>query len=276
MNKEHVIQNKKLAMKALNRQLERFINDSSEAHLKKANLISYWLKTYAEYLELEETFDPKRNISYKRGNIVKVNFGFNIGSEYGGLHYAVVLDNKNAHSSPVVTVVPLTSIKDDRAIHANSVNLGNELYHSIKLKHDTILKTIKNEQSDHENLKSAINSVILAAKEALDDARHESDFTSKISKINRVEEFCDAADIIELSIKEKESRIALETDYLRKIAEEISRMKQGSVALVNQITTISKMRIYDPRNAKGVLNGISLSEDNMERINNKIKELYVF
>ncbi len=31
---------------------------------------------------------------YKRGEIVKVHLGFNVGSEEGGLHYAVVLDKK--------------------------------------------------------------------------------------------------------------------------------------------------------------------------------------
>lgn len=41
-------------------------------------------------------------------------------------------------------------------------------------------------------------------------------------------------------------------------------------------TTISKMRIFDPRNLKGVLAGISLSEENMEKINQKMKELYIF
>ena len=53
-------------------------------------------------------------------------------------------------------------------------------------------------------------------------------------------------------------------------------MKEGSIALVNQITTISKMRIYDPRNLNGVLSGISLSEESMEKINQKVKELFVF
>ena len=51
---------------------------------------------------------------------------------------------------------------------------------------------------------------------------------------------------------------------------------KGSIALVNQITTISKIRIFDPRNLKGVLAGISLSEEGMEKINQKVKELYVF
>jgi hypothetical protein len=53
-------------------------------------------------------------------------------------------------------------------------------------------------------------------------------------------------------------------------------MKEGSIALVNQITTVSKIRIYDPRNLKGVLAGVSISEENMKEINNKVKDLYVF
>ena len=109
--KEDVIQNKKAAIKSLNKLLEGYINDPSGSRLKKANLISYWIKDYVRMINFEEKFDPTKNIAYKRGNIVKVDFGFNIGAEYGGLHYGVVLDNENAHNSPVVTVIPLTSTK---------------------------------------------------------------------------------------------------------------------------------------------------------------------
>ncbi len=65
-------------------------------------------------------------------------------------------------------------------------------------------------------------------------------------------------------------------NQLKKIGTEISRMKEGSIALVDQITTISKMRIYDPRNAKGVLSGVRLSPEALDKINDKLKELYVF
>ena len=85
--KEDVIQNKKAAIRSLNNLLELYINDPSKKHLKKANLISYWIKDYVRFINFEEKFDPTKNIAYKRGNIVKLNFGFNIGSEYGGLHY---------------------------------------------------------------------------------------------------------------------------------------------------------------------------------------------
>lgn len=63
---------------------------------------------------------------------------------------------------------------------------------------------------------------------------------------------------------------------LEKIEKEISQMKEGSIALINQITTVSKIRIYDPKNLNGVLSGITLSQEQMEKINNKIKDLYIF
>lgn len=43
-------------------------------------------------------------------------------------------------------------------------------------------------------------------------------------------------------------------------------MKNGSVALINLTTTISKMKIYDSKTSKGVLSGIRLTEESMEKL----------
>ena len=126
LSKEDVIQNKKDAIRSLNKLLETFINDSENLHLKKANLISYWIKDYVKMIGFEEKFEPKKNIAYKRGNIVKISFGFNIGSEYGGLHYGIVLDKHNSHSSPVVTVIPLTSAKANHSIFSQAAKTREE------------------------------------------------------------------------------------------------------------------------------------------------------
>ena len=72
--KEDVIQNKSQQSVLLNKQLEYYINDPSGNHLKKANLISYWLKDYVRMINYEERFNPTKNIVYKRGNIIKLNF----------------------------------------------------------------------------------------------------------------------------------------------------------------------------------------------------------
>ncbi len=275
--KEDVIQNKKEAIKSLNNLLESYINDPSMKHLKKAHLISYWIKDYVRLINFEEMFEPTRNIAYKRGNVVKVNFGFNIGSEYGGLHYGIVLDNKNSHNSPVLTIIPLTSVKVDKPIHNNSVELGNEIYRSLKLKYDTISKSLKNEQEEISTTLSAFSSLIEMSEKTLSDASEcDKESTEYSQKLTAVDKYIkDAVKLKAAWIKKKEHNIE-DQMYLEKLGAEISQMKEGSIALVNQITTISKMRIFDPRNLKGVLAGISLSSESMEKINKKIKELYVF
>lgn len=96
ITKEDVIQNKKKAIRSMNNILEALINDSSNKHLKKADLISYWLQSYAEFIRFEEKFNPSKLLAYTRGDIIRVNFGFRVGAELGGLHYAVVLDKKKS------------------------------------------------------------------------------------------------------------------------------------------------------------------------------------
>lgn len=280
LDKDTVIQNKKEAIQSLNKLIESYINDPYLEHLKKANLISYWIKDYVRFINFEEKFDPTRNIAYKRGNIVKLNFGFNIGSEYGGLHYGVVLDKKNDHNSPVLTVIPLTSIKDGRDIHPNSIELGNEIYRSLKLKYDTISKALKDEKDEIEQTLTLFSVLVDLATESTDELQKcppEDKFKSEYQeKLRSAQKYIDAAQDLQSLWKEKSEHNSKEQEYLDKIGDEISKMKEGSIALINQITTISKIRIFDPRNLNGVLSGISLSEKSMEQINQKVKELYVF
>lgn len=275
--KEEVIQNKKDAIRSLNKLLEIYINDPSGKHLKKAHLISYWLKDYVRFINFEEKFNPTKNISYKRGNIVKLNFGFNIGSEYGGLHYGVVLDNKNDHNSPIITVIPLTSIKDDKPVHCNSVNLGNEIYRSLKLKYDTISKSLKDEQDEITTTLFAFSTLAEMTNDILAETQQcEKGSYEFAQKMALAQSYLDASNNLKIQWEKKKKENEDEQAYLDKIGAEISQMKEGSIALINQITTVSKMRIFDPRNLRGVLAGVSLSEKSMEKINQKVKDLYVF
>ena len=66
ITKENVITNKKEAIKSLNKLLEYYINDPSGKHLKKANLISYWIKDYTRFINFEESFEPTRNTEIKQ------------------------------------------------------------------------------------------------------------------------------------------------------------------------------------------------------------------
>lgn len=49
--------------------------------------------------------------TYKRGTIIKVDFGVNLGSEMSQVHFAIVLNNYDNPKNNILTVIPLTSKK---------------------------------------------------------------------------------------------------------------------------------------------------------------------
>lgn len=74
---------------------------------------------------------------------------------------------------------------------------------------------------------------------------------------------------------EKLKNFTKDFEYLNKIKDEINKMKKGSIALTQQITTISKLRIYDPKTTKDVLSNLRVSNETLDIIDKKIKELYL-
>lgn len=91
---------------------------------KHQRLFREWLNLFSGYLAKEKSFDPlKETLKYDPGTILAIELGYNPGSEHGGNHYAVVVED-NAKSSPVVMIVPLGSIKPGKQVHFNDVDLG--------------------------------------------------------------------------------------------------------------------------------------------------------
>lgn len=70
--------------------------------------------------------------------------------------------------------------------------------------------------------------------------------------------------------------IKIQLATINKVFAEIKKMKQGSIAHVDQITTISKMRIYNPKSTEDALYNIKLSNNSLTLIDNKIKELFTY
>ena len=172
--KEEAVDAKKQCFKKLNSLLESLIAKSAPStendtdYQKKAALISKWITQYANYISFEEKFSPHKLIGYKRGDIVFVNFGFNIGSEFGGEHYAVVIDNNNDRNSSTITVVPLSSYKPGKEIHPNDLYLGNELFEKLQLKLKILAPQLKEQCTKNDLLLSLI-------KEKLSTACSETD-----------------------------------------------------------------------------------------------------
>ena len=273
LNAGKVSLHKDAALSKINDLLNGYINDPKPEHLKKANLISYWLENYISYIQREEIFEPSRLKRYERGDIIKVNFGFNVGSEYGGLHYAIVLDKENARNSPVITVIPLTSYTDGDNIHSNDVFLGNELYLKLQLKIRGLKQNLSTERQQTETLRASIQTLL----DILEPLLNEVAATDDVNKITMNDEqesaFNQAIEQLK-SIQTHEENIQRQESLLNKASLEIAKMKNGSVALPNQITTISKQRIYDPKNSYDVLSGVKLSPDGLDKLNNGLKKLF--
>lgn len=251
LNKEDVVKNKNEAITKLNEYLDSCLLGDNK-HIKKTNLLSYWLKDYVGYIEDEDTFDSSKLKEYSRGDIIKVNLGFNVGNEEGGLHYCVVLDKKNAKSHSTLTVVPLSSLKPTTKPSKTSVPLGNEIYVNLFHKFTVLLDE---------------------AKKVLDDSKKE------LKEVELLPEDTEEQQIVKnfrhdnviKALEKNELRLSL----LEKIDNELSQMKDGSIALINQITTVSKQRIYNPKKDFDILSGIKLSKENMNLIDEKIKKFYI-
>lgn len=252
LNSEDVIQHKKKAIRKLNALLETLINSGNDDFLKKVDLLSYWIETFSTYIQTEQSFTPKKLLSYKRGDIIRVNFGFRVGAELGGLHYAVVLDKDNKHNANTITVVPLSSLKTSTdSVHDRDLFLGSELYNLVFSKFEKQLFELKSKRDELRPIVETLNQI--------PETGQTPEIEALIESINK--------QICELS---------RETNRLDKDKREIERMKLGSIAKIEQITTISKMRIYVPKKSTDFLSGIRFSQNAMSRINAKIKELYVF
>ncbi len=275
LTKDDVILHKKKAIKALNKMLEYFINSSNPKHLKKANLLSYWFEIFSNYILNEENYSPLRQISYKRGNVIKANFGFNVGKEYGGLHYAVVIDKQNDHHSHVITVVPLTSGTADNT-HKKDVYLGTELYSKLRDKHSSILNESQEKLNDLEKITSSLNEALTLIQQLsqkkleANNSNENAEYADELSK--KYKEVSDMKNEKQKTYEQLESDI----EFIKKSKLELDKLKVGSIALVEQITTIDKSRIYTPRKSRDVLYGISFSDEKMELINEALKKLYIF
>ncbi|MDR0221059.1 MAG: type II toxin-antitoxin system PemK/MazF family toxin [Lachnospiraceae bacterium] len=109
---------------ALEKSLAAFEQSITSLGGKQQRIMGEWLEVWGRYIAYEKTFDPKRLVRYKRGDVVHAHFGYNVGSEIGGAHYAVVVENGNDLSSGIVTVVPISSLEAGKALHKSEVPLG--------------------------------------------------------------------------------------------------------------------------------------------------------
>lgn len=75
----------------------------------KFSYLDEWMLKSSNLLLKETNKEVKTYKTYKRGTIVKADFGVNMGSEMSQVHFAIVLSKNDNPRNNVLTVLPLTS-----------------------------------------------------------------------------------------------------------------------------------------------------------------------
>lgn len=229
MNKDEIeLKNSSVIHKdnSLNRLDLSFLKHIELSEYKKCDLLAYWIHDFAEYHDEERTFNIAKSGIYSRGDVIKVNLGFNIGSELGGLHYCIILNKYDNTRNCTLNIIPLTSRKDGKKYNSSSVNIGKELYNAF--------------QDKIEKEKQKLQQI-------LDELEKIEDVPINIQ-----------------NIVEKEQK------YIEKMENEISKMKKDSIALINQITTISKQRIFKDT----VRRNVKISSKSLDLIDKQIIKFF--
>ena len=223
----------------------RYIKHLMKTNYKKSAILVYWLKDYLRYIKNEKIFNPRQLINYKHGQIVFVNFGFRVGQELGGLHYAIVLDTKNSKSSSTLTVIPLTVIplrskKDKDTTYQKT--------HMVPL--STILPTLLFDKSLH--MIDTVNAKVLNIT---------NKYTSNEIKSNKI-------------LKSKLKILQKQHNDANAILTYLNNLKSESLADIGQITTISKQRIKNPVRNDDTLANVIIPDNLMKMLEEKIQFLY--
>lgn len=122
------------------------MTNQDDSNYKRAALLYYWLRDYRNYVKNEPKFNSVYTPPFRRGNIANINFGFNLGSELGGLHYAIVISDSRP-TNPMLIVAPMTSFKPSHQLNDSEIFIDNQLFLQLKGKQDALVQTLKHQRA---------------------------------------------------------------------------------------------------------------------------------
>lgn len=76
---------------------------------EKFKWLGNWLIKQSTVFKHEANKKKNNKPNFRRGEIIKVDFGINMGSELSNIHFAIVLNSDDNNSVDNITVLPLSS-----------------------------------------------------------------------------------------------------------------------------------------------------------------------
>lgn len=236
---------------------------------RKIKYLPEWLDFYTTQLLEENKNNAKSYPTYRRGTIIYVNLGSNIGNEFSGNHFCVVLDKKDNPKKSTLTVVPLSSKSSKHYTHLTS-SIFDITLDELKKK----LKKISSEANDvHESgqlaLKNRKNDIDLKVKR--NDLLLTYKYLNKTYKMKLIAKYGKILKEENKIFLEKLSRLNKRVDKIQLVINVFKKHKnKQSYANVSAITTISKKRIQKINN-EDPTGKIKINKADLDKIDRQIK-----
>lgn len=238
--------------------ITRKLNFISQNTPEKFRKLDNWLNTYLDYIPLENKDTEKIFPNIKRGQILYVNFGYNVLSEFRYIHYCVALHN-SPRLNPKITVVPITSKP-----HPHQLAINYELANNL----ETIIRD-KERSKFWRPFRRLYPELQARGFTAISPAigSYDTVFTNCTAFINQTMKYL-SEDDIKLKNTLKEILVSLKNfDDFYKSA---PKLLQSSYLKVEDITTISKARIIYPKTKTHPLYQLKLSNSTLDCLDQEI------
>lgn len=127
----------------------------------KFTWLGNWLKKESSFFKNEVDKKLNKNPNFKRGDVIKADFGVNVGSELSNIHFAIVLNSDDNTSVDNITVLPLTSKPGYKRLYLG--NLLNMFKNNNKNTYALItqITTISKKKIIKSNIKFRYNAEIM-------------------------------------------------------------------------------------------------------------------
>lgn len=185
---------------------------------------------------------------YPRGTILLVDFGKNIGYEFNGKHFAIVLNKNDSEKSGKLMVIPLTS-------------KGKKNRH-VKLDKSIIEELIKGAVSLGLDKIYIYKQWLLLKKYSYNKIITDTIFLNYLAKRNAL--------LMKVTEKQLLEYFKEDTNKLKELSEYYSKYNKFSYARVDSIRDIDKSRILPKLNHLDPIGDITLPEFYLNKISKSI------
>lgn len=293
----------KQARKVKLKSFERPYFDNRYYNNFKMSRIPIWISSFGYWLQKENNHNlPKYYRVFQRGTIVMVNFGVQLGAEFSGNHFAVVLNKKDNKYNPVLTVVPLSSkekrwyanlgyevLKDIQSLFERRTNESKELLKRLEASVNYLKKNIEGAEHRFSTEESQ-----LLIKMKFTNKMGPQDFVfnvgepnswidkqlSILGKIDNISQFPNInhyyRNLVSLNSENQEmiqqfKNAKLFISAMQSLSGKAQRFNKPTFANIRNITTISKLKVVK-FSTLNISENIFISSEGMHNIENKINE----